>query len=240
MRSTAPATPETRSIVIEGELVRIMRTVVERQVRTGDLMLEISKMQPLKTGLLPRGCVAFLRRHDAHEQPCVLYVIERPAGLVTVRYKSGGSHDEQKDDNLSELALSWPYTQWLVHWAGPAISELHLTCTKTPIRSLDDPIFVLPMPNLYEDGQGGVCLGNLVMPDTLGPAERTERLIEAVLSSLWNDDLMPDYKALGLKNLAEWAERSLTDPECGLKLEYRPHRAETLGQLIDTLAGETP
>ena len=237
MRSSTAALPESRSIVIEGELVRVTKTIVEKQVRTSDLLQEIANTQPLSTGLLPRGCIAFSRKTDS-QGANTLYVMERPAGMVAIRYKNGGSHDEQSEENISQLMLSWPRTQWFVRWIGTAISELYITCTKEPVRGLDDPIFVLPMPNIYDDGHGGVCLGNLVVPDTCGPAERTEHLIETVLSSLWNKDLLPDFEPLGLKGLEDWAERSGADPQLGLKLEYRSHKKETLGKLMDAILGE--
>ena len=109
MRSSTAALPESRSIVIEGELVRVTKTIVEKQVRTSDLLQEIANTQPLNTGLLPRGCIAFSRKTDS-QGANTLYVMERPAGMVAIRYKNGGSHDEQKEDNISQLTLSWPRT----------------------------------------------------------------------------------------------------------------------------------
>jgi hypothetical protein len=238
--NTAPAPPETQTLVIEGELARVTRTVIERTIKTSDLLAELGRLQSLKTGILPQGCLAYMRSADIQHRVHTLYLIERPAGPVTVRYKTGSSHDEQNEKNLVLLTLSWPLTQWLVKWTGPAISELYLTCTTTPIRSFEDPIFVLPMPNIYEDGNGGVCLGNLALPESTDAAERTACLIDTVLSSLWNADLPPDLEALGMKNLEEWAQRSAADPQYGLTLAYKPHRSKTLGQLIESLLGEAP
>jgi hypothetical protein len=238
--NTAPAPPETQTLVIEGEMARVTRTIVERTVKTSDLLVELGRLQPLKTGMLPRGCLAYMRKADEQHQINSLYVVERPAGLVTIRYKDGASRDEQREDNVAQLVLSWPFTQWLVKWVGVAISELYLTCTMTPIGSFDDPIFVLPMPNIYEGGNGGVCLGNLVLPDDTLPGERSSQLIDKVITSLWNFDLLPDYETVKLKGLADWAERSAADPHFGLTLPYKQHRERTLGRLIESLLGEAP
>ena len=240
MRAKTPALVETTSLVIEGNLARITKTTVERQVRTSDLLEELGRTQPLHTGLLPHGSIAFSRTTDARNQIHTLYVIERPAGLLTLHYKKAGSQEAQKEEDILTLTLSWPHTQWLVHWNGPAISQLLVTCTKTPIQSLADAIFVLPMPNLYDEGRGGVCLGNLTLPDKPDPTARTTCLIETVLSSLWNTDLLPNYEALGLKGLEDWAERSAADPKFGLTLDYKPHTPRTLGDLMATILGESP
>ena len=238
MRAKTPAPAETTSLIIEGNLARVTKTTVERQVRTSDLLDELGRTQPLHTGLLPPGCIAFSRTTDSRNQINTLYVLERPAGLVAIRYKRASSHEAQKGEDIVSLTLSWPHTQWLVHWIGPAISQLLVVCTKTPICSLEDAIFVLPMPNLYEGGHGGVCLGNLTLSDEPGPAARTARLVENVLGSLWNTDLLPDHEALGLKGLEDWAEHSATDPLFGLSLNYKPHNEETLANLMATILGE--
>ena len=240
MRAKPPTPAETTSRVIEGNLARVTKTTVERQVRTSDLLDELGRTQPLHTGLLPPGCIAYSRTTDSRNQINTVYVLERPAGLVVVRYKKAPSHEAQKEENIVSLTLSWPHTQWLMHWTGPAISQLLVTCTKTPIRSLEDAIFVLPMPNLYDGGHSGVCLGNLTLPGEPSPAARTARLVETVLSSLWNTDLLPDYEALGLKGLEDWAERSAADPLFGLSLNYKPHNEETLAALMATILGEAP
>jgi hypothetical protein len=195
-------------------------------------------MQVLRTGLLPRNCIAYVRAPDSKSAIHTLYVVERPAGTVAIKYKTGGSHDAQTDENIVTVNLSWPHTQWLVRWTGQAISDLFICCTTTPIMSLEDHVFILPMPNIYEDGNGGVCLGNLVVPEEALPQERTAQLIDTVLNSLWNDDLMPDFEPLGLKGLGEWAERSAADPQFGLSLDYRRHRNKTLAGLIERIMGE--
>jgi len=240
MRAKTPAPAETTSLIIEGNLARVTKTTVERQVRTSDLLDELGRTQPLHTGLLPPGCIAFSRTTDSRNQINTLYVLERPAGLVAIRYKRASSHEAQKGEDIVSLTLSWPHTQWLVHWIGPAISQLFVACTKAPIYSLGDAIFVLPMPNLHEGGHGGVCLGNLTLPGEHGPAARTAHLVETVLGSLWNTDLLPNYESLGLKGLDDWAERSAVDPQFGLSLNYKPHNQETLATLMATILGEAP
>jgi hypothetical protein len=240
MPKSPPRPNETHSIVIEGDLARVTRTTVERQVRTSDLLAEIAKQRPLQTGLLPRGCLAYTRASNDDGQTTTLYTIERPASVVIIRYKEAPSREGQTDPNITELCLSWPYTQWLVRHVGSAILDLHLTCTKTPIASLDDPIFFLPMPNIHEPGNGQVCLGNLVVPDTGDPAERTSRLIDAVLSSLWNHDLSPDLEPFGFESLHDWAARTRDDPDVGLTLDYKPHPRQTLAKLMATILGSHP
>ena len=235
-----PFPAETHSIVIEGDLARVTRTTVERQVRTSDLLAEIAKQQPLQTGLLPRGCLAYARAASEEGQPVTLYILERTAATVTIRYKDAHSGQEQTDQNITTLCLSWPHTQWLVCHLGTTITDLYLTCTKTPVASLDDPLFILPMPNIHESGNGPVCLGNLALPDLPAPAERTTHLIERVLSSLWNHDLVPDLSPFCFESLQDWAARTRDDPEIGLKLDYKPHRHGTLAKLCAAILESHP
>src|SRR5947209_6538110 len=133
---------ESQTIVIDGDLARVQRIIVERQVRTSELLQEIGNLYPLMTALLPRNCIAYARTSDHARQPVTVYVIERAAGAVNIRFKDGTTHDEQTDVNVADYRLSWPYTYWLAKSVGAAITDLFIVCTKVPINELNDAIFV--------------------------------------------------------------------------------------------------
>ena len=240
MANNTPAAVEGKPVVIiEGDLVKITRTIVDRQVRTSELLSELAQLQPLRTGIMPHGTISFVRCTAERNQVVTLYVIERPAGIVTIRYKEGHSNDQQTDQNIVEHRLSWPHTQWYVKHIGTAITDLYVTCTKTPIKELSDKVFILPMPNIFDYGNGGVCLGNLVVPESITFAQRVQCLLESVMQSLWNSDLPANLEPVGLESLAAWAERSKEDPQLGLTLNYQPHRAGTFENLMATVLGDT-
>ena len=54
-KTTMPTAKENRTLVIEGDLLRVQRTITEREVKTSDFIQEIARTQPLDTGPLSSG-----------------------------------------------------------------------------------------------------------------------------------------------------------------------------------------
>lgn len=243
-------TEEHRRIAIEGGLVRLERTVIEREARTEDFLAEIARMQPMDTGVLPEECLLMSRRFDAQKRSTALYVIERSPGVQRIHFNGDpdAAGDEARADDrdeLDELHLSWPRTLWICRTcqatadAAVIVSDLWVVAVKTSVREteLRTPIFCLPMPNLYHDGHGPICMGNLSAGDCATPlADRIDAAIHEVLDSAWNRDLMPVFEGLGIDSLADWNRKSAADPDFHRQIVYRPHRQATLGGLLQHLA----
>lgn len=234
------APKELRRIAIEGGLVRLEKTIVEREAKAEAFLAEVARMQPVETGLLPVGCVLMTRRCDEQLRTQATYVIERPPGLQLVRFKPQRDRDE-----VRELTLSWPRTVWCCRTsqapaaAISAITDLWVAVTKLPLREgeLKTPLFCLPMPNVYDDGHGSICTGNLAVAECeTPPGTRVGEAIDAILTSLWNNDLMPKFNDLGIESLDDWAVKSAADPEFHAKIVFKPHRHETVAGLLAHLA----
>ncbi|MBI3830133.1 MAG: hypothetical protein HY291_11485, partial [Planctomycetes bacterium] len=186
------AVKEARRITIVGDLVCLERTVIERTAMAADFMAEIARTQPMETGLLPEGCVMLSRVCDEGKRTRMIYVIERPAGMQRIQYNTlRGGHE------FKELVLSWPRTVWFCRTSQAPISEfasiqdLWVTATRSSIHEEGHatPLFCLPMPNIYESGNGSVCMGNLTLEDNKVPnSVRITGLLRQVLESAWNSD----------------------------------------------------
>lgn len=233
------ATKELRRITIEGGLVRMERTVVEREAKAEDFMAELTRMQPVDTGLLPAGCVAVRRWCDENKVTQSLYVVERASGLQPIRFRPvKGAADEKL------FVLSWPRTVWSCRTIqAPAadivsMGDCAVAVVRKPIRDegLATKVYRLPVPNLYEDGHGAICTGSIQIDEHGATgAEKVDRLIRQILESAWNDDLLPDYGGLGIDGLEDWAVKSAADPELHEKIAFRAHNAGTVGGLLEDL-----
>ncbi|MGD0089942.1 MAG: hypothetical protein ABSE73_08485 [Planctomycetota bacterium] len=226
------ATKETRVLTIEGDLLRVQRTIIEREVKTSDFIAEIARTQPLDTGPLPHSCVWHCRREAERNKIVSVYVIERPAGMQKIRLKtSAATADEEV---IKDLALSWPMTLWFVRCMGEAIQDLYLACIKAPVAEdgRDAALHCLLMPNQHDHGQGQVCLGNLIVKDGLPLARRIEDLMRETLESLWNSDLMPSFEGSGISGLENWAEHSAVNSEFHTQIAFPEHRRQTVGGML--------
>ena len=233
------ATHEARRIAIEGGLVRLEKTVIERQVKAEDFLAEVARMQPVETGLLPEGCVLLTRSLEAEKRTQTVYVMERPPGLQNVRYNV-----EREDQEIQDLILSWPRTLWFCRTSQPpaiahaTIVDLWGAVTRAAVHveDLGTAIYCLPMPNLYDSGNGAVCMGNLSVEAYEKPlAVRIPELIRQVLESAWNADLMPKFDGLGVGGLEDWARASAADPEFHAKIRFKAHTHATVRGMLKHL-----
>ncbi len=225
----APA--ENRILTIEGDLVRIQRTTIEREVRTSDFIAEIARLQPLDTGPLPHGCVWYSRCARERDRPLSIYVIKRPACMQLVHLKTSPSGSAEQ--TVRELVLSWPTTLWFVRGLGEAVIDLHLACVADAgFIDPDTPLHCLLMPNLYDSGHGAVCMGNLVISNELPLALRAEEMISRTLDSLWNSDLMPNFGGSGISSLEDWAAKSAATADFHRQMTFPDHRRQTLERML--------
>ncbi|MBI3830036.1 MAG: hypothetical protein HY291_10995, partial [Planctomycetes bacterium] len=106
---------------------------------------------------------------DAEQRTRTIFALERPPGIQPVRYKPVST----KEDVL-ELKLAWPRTLWFCLTSQApntelaSIMDLWVTVTKAPIQpaGTETALYCLPMPNIYDNGCGAVCFGNLRLEDS--------------------------------------------------------------------------
>lgn len=233
------STKEAKRITVEGGLVRMERIVIEREAKAEDFMAEVARMQPLDSGLLPEGCVAVRRWCDENKVTQSLYLIERAPGLQPIQFRPVKGGEEVRN-----LVLSWPRTIWFCRTIqAPAadivsIGDCAVAVLCKPVREegLATKLYRLPMPNLYEDGNGAICTGNIQLHQQKATAaEKVGGLIHQILESGWNDDLMPDFEGLGIDGLEDWAQKSTDDPEFHRAIDFKAHNAGTLGAMLENL-----
>lgn len=233
------AIKETKLITIEGGLVRMERVIIEREAKAEDFMAEVARMQPLDSGLLPEGCVYFQRWCDDQKAAQTLYLIERAPCMQVIKFKpvKGGTE-------VQEYMLSWPRTVWCCQTvqtpaaAFAAVEDCAVAVIRQPLRAegLATKLFRLPMPNLYEDGNGSICTGDLQLAEgRTETAQRVTEMVGQVLASAWNEDLLPDYAGIGIDGLDDWAAKSAIDPDLHEKLAFKAHTAGTVGGLVKRL-----
>lgn len=238
---------EIRSVVMEGDLVEVRRTTVERQVKAADFINELNRSQPLDSGFLPHGCVHYTRIPDnpnaGIKRPITLYTLERPAAPYVMQYrKRPETRDEEinPDTCIKEYQLSFPTTLWILRFHDNSFTDLYLVSTKASLAvdGMKTKVFYLPTPNQYD--QGNFCVGNLAMNLNEPPAARCERLMDYLMKSLWNADLNPDFTNAGIGSLRDWHDQTAKDKDFYKKLTLQPAiNGETYAQIIAFLTRQS-
>lgn len=229
---------ESRYLHVEGGEVRVMRLVEERVVSSESLAMELAKANQLSTGPLPNSCVFYSRRIDTGSNtPIHTYVLELAPHVHHMEMNYKRLSDPKKQ--FQSFDVSWPSTLFMWRLRGSAFLDLRIMATLKPFheQGLDTPIYILPVPNIFDSGTGQVCVGN---PESaINVAQPTHQQIAALqnhmMRSYWNDDLSTPYDSAGLSGLEDWHKKTEKDAEIGMKLKYREHPRKTFGALFSAI-----
>ena len=233
------AVKENKFLTIDGDIVRVEKRIIERTVRTSDFLTELARQQAVDTGLLPTNCRLMQRVFDKQNRTRTIYVIEMSPGLKTIQFSP-----ERQSPEVRELKLSWPRTLWFVRCTftpgqnAAIVEDIWPASIAQPLETsmLDTPLSQLLMPNIYDTGNGAVCLGNLSVADTQPIHQRIDNILAEILNSLWNTDLMPRFQNTGIENLDDWAAQSATNPDFHTQIKFPKHARETLTGMLRHLA----
>lgn len=229
------AVKENKFLTIDGDIVRVEKRIIERTVRTTDFLAELARQQAVDTGLLPTNCRLMSRVFDKQNRTRTIYVIELPPGLKTIQF-SPVRHAAE----VHELKLSWPRTLWFVRCIftpgqnAAIVEDIWPTSIMQTLDAsmLDTPLSQLLMPNIYDTGNGAVCLGNLSVADSHPIHQRIDKILWEILGSLWNTDLMPPFRDSGIESMDDWAAQSATNPDFHAQIRFPRHAYETLGGML--------
>lgn len=217
---------ETRRIVLEGDLVRVERTLIEREVKLEEFASSICTLEPVTTGLLPHGCCYHGRSTTTYGERRTLYVIYLTDHLQTMRYRPTRQDalTSEERNRIRELRVSWPPTAWFLLFKNAGLSGIWARALKTNLFDLGEgtSVFSTHFPNFYGPGSGGyMCTGSISVDSSLPMYRRVNLTMAHVLNSLWNDDLDTDFESAGVDNLLSWAERSETDHEYWRQINFK-------------------
>ena len=151
--------------------------------------------------------------------------------------------------------LAWPRTLWFFKFNNSTFVEVIVAAIDSPLvcDGVDTPLFIMPMYNVYDGGQGRICLGDSLRLDaTLPVRERLETIYNFVFQSPWNEDLQPDWRAVGLdteysrdkiikpgvpivRPIDVWRDKTSSVPDFYKGLVVTPHIYATVKLMIENL-----
>lgn len=240
------AQAETRRVITEGNVTRIERILVEREVATDDFMAQIGKTLSFDSGPLPQGG-AYIRGADPDGRPVQIYIVERPAspfGMTYRVWKHGNPQFNSRDDkeNNVALALSWPRTLWCYKFIKEGLDTVHLVGIPSPLmdKYRDSPTTILLVPNTHGGGHSHFCTGQVSIPMDLPMPKRIAWLHNHLQGSAWNQDLAYGFPGgCGITDLFDWHQKTEKDRDYYKKIKFPTHQTRNVGGLIDMLMRRT-
>jgi hypothetical protein len=149
---------------------------------------------------------------------------------------------EVVDDRYSERArmIAFPYVYLVIRFRNGMVDTMYVFYRNSRAESLDAELYLPNLPNVYDRGQGyKICTGTISGLDaSWSLARKIEWLARKFWDSQFNHDLIAYHwhPSIGLgghpQSFAEWEEKSRTDPQFILKIDWRK-LDKTVQQILD-------
>lgn len=221
---------DTTHIEIRGNEVCLVRTQVQKRVKTEEFAKKMGELRPVSSGLQPKECI-YYQHWTRGSSPHSLYVVEWEPRRVSLQYRN-------RDFRALDIGLYeviFPYTQWYFHCISGRVMRLHVSCTAHRIKQMDDKLWEMPLPN---QETSGFCQGEIGAKPNLPTHSQCEQLLTDVISSIWNDDLSPNWELYGLHD--NEATRAAQVAHDEMRSAYRAKHAELEGKLLKMTKSDTP
>ena len=170
------------AILIEGNKVKVLSGVVEKEVGLSDFLQELSSNIPLTFPILPANCRGLVTSENSS-----IYIIEQSPRLQTIAYRASPSFNFNVDVYL-------PWTYFVVDIQNKPMCLQRNTggffATKR-ITSTESEVGWLAIPNLeYHTARhyGVMCRGDITMKDGLLLPEFVDEFICQIWGSFFNND----------------------------------------------------
>jgi len=216
----------TRKLVIQGDHVALMEESVVSECTLKDFMGEYLKDLPVCTGLLPSGLVFY-----ASTRKTKWHIFELTPRVIDINYSGHGQGPS------SVHTISLPFMFMSVVMVDNMIQEggVRICCTHKRLESLDDQIYRIPLPNIYDSGQGYVCLGSMTIDPNTPDIQKARAVFDTFFLSNFNDDLSIGWPE-EFTTIAGWEALTRKNSMVGLTLKYQPYFStdNTIRNFINT------
>lgn len=209
-------------LIVQGDAILLVERKVLKAVHMEDFLRELTSATITTSGILPHGCICLSKKNDR-----TLAVMETAPRIVPLIYQD------------RTYRVSIPFVQFYLHLSNAGegkygLNRCYVSCTKAPVRRMEDSVFRMPTPNVFPDGH--VCLGG-IRSENAPLREISADLMQKFWGSPFNRDLalrFPQFTARHpTKNIAEvlneWEKESTVNGFFALEesTAYDPHTGLT-------------
>lgn len=196
----------SEKIIIDGDLVQVVETVIQRTVSLADWLPTIERRVPVDLPVLPNNTRGVWFDTSDNSLHMMLLMIEVPPEIIPLN-KSGTVHNVMIPwtrfvfycTNRSGLASpAWRLDDYRVFWSKNRYNAPDAT---DMIRAL--------VPNVYSDGR--ICFGSTGANANQSIADRLNQTVNEFYRTTFNNDLGIPYPN-GWRGFRAWATATIKDP----------------------------
>lgn len=207
-------------LFLEGDNITLMERRPVKTVSAESFLATLNKDREVETPLLPVGC-RYLIRNDRS----TVVVVESSPRRASISLQG-----------LREpFSVSLPFLQLYaqVHEGQRSTSPgyLYVSATKTPIQTVDDQVWISPLPNTYSSGR--ICNSSYPSMEYPSMLAAVRQMITTYFGTVFNNDLGINFPTVSpivggnstrtlVNAVTEWARLSEEDSFFALseKTEY--------------------
>lgn len=218
---------DAQYVELNGEVGRLIQQTVLKTFKVSEFMEVVQKTGGTNTGLLPFNCIcAKDGRYEKGSRAGVvgshyrLHVIALKPRVATIRFHGfdvGERHDDPVGTTIRTFALAMPWIFYFVLYQNNGLARVVMAASSEldglSRKGMALPLSAVPLPNIYQGGN--FCLGELKLDSSQAFHEKTNRIVQYIDESTWNNDLWPQlgkadapHLLPNIFSLRHWAEQT--------------------------------
>ena len=204
---------------IVGDVVELLEQSEVKRTRLPEFLAHLSEQAGILTPILAPGTI-----HFASKGRMSVFALEVPPGRRSIRYRP-------RDGRTQEFEIPFPWVYLLTGFCERALDRVYVYVAPEPIRSTEDQLFHLPVPNRYSDGL--VCLGNFRFDITLSEPHKVDEVVRFYFESLFTNEVLESFNSYIPQEIAtrtrdgtQWLDgwSKLTDEELKA-VQWKPFKS---------------
>lgn len=212
-------------IIVEGNKVILCERVVKRVISVDEWYQSIVRRQPITTGRLPENCVLIHKRGHSFQ-----YLIEIPSRIWNISYEI--HRNSLAPSRIYSIQMPWTYIVVSIRADPNRVENCGMFFMKDRFHDEENDIAgIMTFPNVawVRDGSvGRICLGEVSVKDQSHLYQVVNALIQAITSTLFNQDEMSLSKAV-----QKILDLSSSNDEMEAIINALIEKAESEGNLIE-------
>jgi len=200
-------------------IVSFTEKKILKQVEFKDFLEQMNNIKPISTGFLPKDCIFYQKEGDK-----VHCVFEDTPQIRFLGWKNG--------NNVITYPISMPFLYWILAFQGDRVTSIRGRASIVPVRSLEQEVFNMGLPNFHGGGESEMCRGSGDYSVGNKPHSSLRDVINKIWETNWNGDLHISYPD-NVTSFKQWGEETIKDPLFWMKLQLKKCSLNTIGGLLE-------
>lgn len=170
-----------QQIVIKDGTVELLEVGEVKRAKLSEFYEALVADRGFSTPLVPPGTIHYMVRGRT-----AIYTIELAPARRKITYR-------EREGRSREFALPCPWMYFVISFCEKALDQVRVFFAPAPLKSLDDDLYHVPLPNRYSDGL--ICMGSFKFEITSTLPSKVQEAVRFYLESHFTDEVMDSFRS---------------------------------------------